>query len=327
MFNRVCVAGTFDGLHKGHEAMLMAAFEAGTHVVIAITSDVFVRTYKVREVAGYAKRLDALVVWLKTRNLIDRSEIISIDDAVGPAATADIDALIVTSQNKHVGEQINALRTKRHIASVVLIDVPLISAQDHQVISSTRIRRGEIDRAGRLTMPDNMRDELSKPLGVVLRNDAMIARSIMMHKDDVIMSVGDMTTKTLVDAGITPRLSIVDNKVNRKRFTGLDAWLAKRVKFREKYVSGPGFISAEVVKKIRNWANQPDTQLVLVIDGEEDLLALPVLATSPIGSVLYYGQPKASSWACGPIVEGIVEVVVNAQNKELANTLLAKFIV
>ena len=326
MFNRICVAGTFDGLHKGHQAMLTAAFKKGREVVIALTSDVFVKAYKGREVTQYSKRRSALEAWLQSRALRHRAEIISIDDPVGPAATANIDALIVTEQNHHVGEKINALRTKHHMAPLVLINVPLVLAADRKLISSTRIRLGEIDTRGRLTMPDNMRDELSQPLGLVLGSSDVIARSIAMHKDDVIISVGDMTTKTLVDAKIVPRLAIVDNKVNRKKFTGLGAWLARHAKFRAKYVSGPGFISTEVIKKIDTWADNPVDRLILEIDGEEDLLALPVLAAAPLGSVLYYGQPKVLSWACGPTVEGIVEVVVSVQNKEFAKSLLAKFV-
>ena len=327
MFNRVCVAGTFDGLHKGHEAMLTAAYNKGRQVVIALTSDVFVEAYKSREVTQYSKRRSALEAWLQSRALLDRTEIISIDDPVGPAATANIDALIVTEQNQHVGERINVLRIKQHMAPLALISVPLVFAADRKLISSTRIRLGEIDTRGRLTMPDNMRDELSQPLGLVLGSDDAIARSIAMHKDDVIISVGDMTTKTLVDAKMMPRLAIVDNKVNRKHFTGLGAWLAKHAKFREKYISGPGFISTEVIKKIDTWAFNPADRLILEIDGEEDLLALPVLVAAPLGSVLYYGQPKVLSWACGPTVEGIVEVIVSAQNKEFAKSLLEKFII
>ncbi|MBP9814034.1 pantetheine-phosphate adenylyltransferase [Candidatus Woesebacteria bacterium] len=327
MFNRVCVAGTFDGLHRGHEAMLTAAFTQGEYVIIALTSDAFVRAYKGREVAGYIKRREALVAWLQSHSVFDRSEIIRIDDPVGPAASVDIHALIVTSQNRGVGEQINTLRATLHKPPLTLIEVPLVSAEDTFVISSTRIRRGEIDGEGNLVMPDNMREELAIPLGTILSTGDMIARSVLAHKDTVIVTVGDMTTKTLIDAGVTPSLVVIDNRVNRKEFTKLHEWLALHKKTREKFVSGPGFISRAVVRRIDEWVKDTQKQLILEIDGEEDLLALPVLAALPYTSVMYYGQPKVTSQANGPIVEGVVEVVVNKQNKEIAKTLLAKFIV
>ena len=62
--------------------------------------------------------------------------------------------------------------------------------------------------------------------------------------------------------------------------------------------SGPGFISREAMKTIEHffasYVLRP-TSYVLLIDGEEDLLVLPVLEYAPIGSILYYGQPERAS--------------------------------
>ena len=326
MFNRVCVAGTFDGLHKGHQTLLTAAFAKGKHVIIALTSDTFVRLYKGKDIASFDIRKAALLGWLGKQQFVERAEVISIDDAIGPAATTDLDALIVTSQNRNMGEKINALRLAKHKSPVELIEVPLVSAEDHRLISSTRIRRGEIDSHGRLVMPDNMRDELSQPLGLILTTPEMITSSFVKHKDAVVISVGDMTTKTIVDAGLVPRLAIIDNKVNRKSFQGLTSWLTSNAAIRIKLMSGPGYISTSVVEHIQTWASDPQRQRILEIHGEEDLLALPVLVEAPIGSVMYYGQPNVPMWACGPLAEGIVEVVVTDENKKIAQSLLSKFI-
>ncbi len=326
MFNRVCVAGTFDGLHRGHETMLEAAFEQGMYVVIALTSDVYVRAFKGEGIAEYAQRLEKLTAWLQKNSYFARCEIIPIDDSVGPAASIDIDALVITKQNREVGEKINTMRLLAHKKPLKLIEVPLVVAEDRKVISSTRLRRGEIDRTGQLVMPDNMREELSHPLGAILSDKELIASSVRQHKDALIVTVGDMTTKTLLDAGVEPRLVVIDNRVNRKTFKELDQWLSTQKKNREMFVSGPGFISRAVVERIHEWVMDTEKKLILEIDGEEDLLALPVLAALPVGSVMYYGQPKVSSWSKGPIVEGIVEVVVDEQNKKLATSLLEKFI-
>ncbi len=326
MFNRVCVAGTFDGLHRGHETMLEAAFEQGVHVVIALTSDAYVRAFKGEGVAGYAQRLEKLTDWLQKHSFFARCEIIPIDDSVGPAVSIDIDALVITRQNREVGEKINSMRVLAHKKPLKLIEVSLVVAADRKVISSTRLRRGEIDRTGQLVMPDNMREELSRPLGAILSDKESIARSVQKYKDAVIVTVGDMTTKTLIDAGVEPKLAVIDNRVNRKAFKGLDPWLLKHKKNREKFVSGPGYISRAVVGRIHEWVMDTQKKLILEIDGEEDLLALPVLSTLPFGAVMYYGQPKVSSWSKASIAEGIVEVVVDEQNKKLATSLLEKFI-
>jgi len=54
----------------------------------------------------------------------------------------------------------------------------------------------------------------------------------------------------------------------------------------------------------------------LIIDGEEDLLVLPVVQYAPIGSVVYYGQPG----------EGLVKVVVTKEKKRQVVALVAQFL-
>lgn len=319
MHKIICVAGTFDGLHRGHETLLRAAFAHGEHVVIALTSDAFVRQYKRRKeydprtfkpeqmIRSFAARKKDLLDWLTQKNFFDRAEIISLDDPVGPAATADYDALIVTAQNRVTGERINARRVQNGKLPMVLIDVPLVAAEDARAISSTRVRRNEIDRSGRLVMPDSMRDDLALPLGILVQQ---------AQNGGIIISVGDMTTKMLLDANIAISLIIIDNMVNRKAFADLAPILTRLHSPTRKVHSGPGYIAKEAVAVINAWARDPRKQIVLEITGEEDLLTLPAIAYAPIGSVLYYGQPK----------KGVVEVVVTPEKKEQVRELLKKFI-
>lgn len=328
MYMRVCVAGTFDGLHKGHEILLTAAFTHGSHVVIALTSDAFVRQYKRSgeydprtynsdtQIRSYAARKKDLVEWLAKRNFSDRSEIISLETVVGPAATAEYDALIVTTQNRKNGEHINVLREQNGKPPLVLIDVPLVSAQDKQVISSTRVRSGEIDKSGRMVMPDSMRKELSQPLGTVLVDSDSQRESWGRNRGCVTISVGDHTAKTLLDAGVVVSLIIIDNMVNRTAYTDLHPYLAKIRAPKRSVVSGPGYISREAIAVINAWAKDPRKQIVLEISGEEDLLTLPAITYAPVGSVLYYGQPN----------HGLVEVVVTPEKKTQVRGLLSKFI-
>jgi len=53
----------------------------------------------------------------------------------------------------------------------------------------------------------------------------------------------------------------------------------------------------------------------LVVDGEEDLLALPAIIHAPRGSILYYGQPN----------KGLACVIVTNEKKHEALALLARF--
>lgn len=326
-FQTVCVAGTFDTLHRGHERLLETAFLYGQKVILALTSDGFVKRYKKSTsgitIRSWIDRKKALKAWLKDKNYTLRTEIISIDDPIGPALTADFDALIVTSQNKNQGEAINLLRKKNNKPVFALIEVDLVGAEDLKPISSSRVRKKEIDRLGRLMMPDFMRLELALPLGTVLKTSEMIMQSIHRNSDAIIIAVGDQTTKTLLDNGVHISLIIIDNKVNRKPFDELKPILHTLHATTTHVVSGPGYISQESIEAIARWrreyAENKVIQLthIVEVNGEEDLLVLPVIDHAPLYSIVYYGQPSV----------GMVEVVVTEEKKNQAIAFFRKFIV
>jgi len=310
MYSHVFVAGTFDRLHKGHEAILRAAFAEGERVTIGLTSDDFVKKYKTNiSVGSFEKRKQYLEEWLKEKKYT--YTIIPIDDPIAPADTASFDALIVTSVNRDRGEEINKQRSINGLKIIDLVEIPMVAAQDAQPISSTRIRNGEIDQIGRLILPDNLRPELSKPLGNVLNGDA-IGSSIENHRSGIIITVGDITTTIVLTAGVVSNLLIIDFLVNRKQYeTNIDNLQV----YRKNIVSGPGYIAKDAIAFIQKWRMHPTEKVVLVVTGEEDLLTLPAVAYGPLGAVVYYGQPN----------HGLVEVVITDEKQREATTLLAKF--
>jgi uncharacterized protein (UPF0218 family) len=183
------------------------------------------------------------------------------------------------------------------------------------------VRGGEIDTMGKLTLPDSLRPELQKPLGRIIAPE-YIAREVVKHKDDVIVTVGDITTQTIFSCGVRPSLVIVDLRVERHPFQDLAAF-----KFPKYYdivwvVSGPGYISNRAVDQIKKWNSTIRTRkhVVLVVSGEEDLLALSAIVYAPIGSIVYYGSPPSTG------VEGLVEVVVTESKKREVFGLLDKFV-
>ena len=312
-YPHVFVAGTFDGLHKGHRFFLSKAFSVGEKVTIGLTSDQFVKKNKTK----YEQRRKILEHWLKQHRW--NAKIIPINDPYEPAASFPKSVvLLVTQDNKHRGEEINSIRKKRRLPAFTLIEIPLVNAEDKRPISSTRVRKGEIDNEGRLTLPDNLRPQLQQPMGLVLHGD-MIATSLSKHRRDKIITVGDVATKTLLDAGITPSLMIIDNKVERKPYEGLKKY-RRLLEKSKKVTSGPGYISREAINAIKQHAR------IIEVDGEEDLLALPTIAYAPLGSIVYYGQPPIAAWACGPILEGLVEVEVTDESRKNAQELLEQFL-
>jgi hypothetical protein len=155
---------------------------------------------------------------------------------------------------------------------------------------------------------------LGKPLGNILIGDA-IGSSIETHRNGIIVTVGDITTKTFLMAGVTPSLSIVDFQVERKPYPELDGRFAALNIFRITVPSGPGFIAKEAISVIQKWSLHPEEKIVLAVTGEEDLLALPAIAYGPDGAAVYYGQPN----------RGLVEVIINQEKKNQAVALLEKF--
>ena len=89
---RVCLGGTFDILHIGHEALLAKAFALGDEeVIIGITSDRMARRTR-KVVSSLAVRRRNLEAYLRNKRWLRRARIAVLEDIAGPAALeGDID--------------------------------------------------------------------------------------------------------------------------------------------------------------------------------------------------------------------------------------------
>jgi pantetheine-phosphate adenylyltransferase len=151
-FNVVAVGGTFDELHKGHKALLMKAFEVGQRVLIGLCSDEFVKQMeKQHEVAPYQDRLEELKTFLRESDLLQKAEIVPLNDAFGMTLRKGcMDALIVSKETEPTAMEINKKRKTMGLGSLEVIVVNMIPSGNHTPICTTRIRRGEMDREGRV---------------------------------------------------------------------------------------------------------------------------------------------------------------------------------
>jgi pantetheine-phosphate adenylyltransferase len=151
-FKKVAVGGTFDRLHRGHHALLDKAFKVGERVVIGLTSDSFVeKMNKPHKTASYENRQKDLWAFLREKGFADRAEIVPLNDAYGLTVSGDgLEALVVSEETAKTGEAINKVRKDAGHKPLAIIVVSLVPAENHCPISTTRIRRGEIDRNGHL---------------------------------------------------------------------------------------------------------------------------------------------------------------------------------
>jgi len=153
-FSTVLVGGTFDEFHKGHRALIMRAFDVGERVMIGLSSDQLAREMrKNHEVAIYEHRLRVLRNFLRKQGVLDRAKIVPLDTPYGITLSTTIaDALVVSRETEPAGRAINEKRGASGLRPLVLVVIDMVPAEDKIPISTTRIRRGEIDREGHLTL-------------------------------------------------------------------------------------------------------------------------------------------------------------------------------
>lgn len=148
----VAVGGTFDEFHRGHRALLIAAFEVGEKVMIGLCSDDFVeKMKKPHEIAPFAVRLEELRSFLIRHGWLERAEIVPLYDAYGPALTSKrIEAIVVSQETEAKASEINEKRRAINLEPLKVVTIEMVLAENKNPISTSRIRRLEIDREGRL---------------------------------------------------------------------------------------------------------------------------------------------------------------------------------
>jgi len=152
-FRVVAVGGNFDELHKGNKALLAKAFEIGDQVTVGLASDEFVnRMAKPHITASYKERMKELESFLSDQGLLQRAKVIPIDDACGALLLSNslIEALVVSKETESTALRINEKRTKKGLPVLTIVTIGMVPSENHNAISTTRIRRGEIDREGHL---------------------------------------------------------------------------------------------------------------------------------------------------------------------------------
>jgi len=144
---RVCVGGTFDLFHNGHKKLLKKAIElAGVNgsIFIGITSDRM--TEKKGRIASFEKRKKSIEQFFSEER--KRAIIQSITDKFGPSIDGDYDAIVVSPETKPTAEEINQKRKQLGKKPLRIVVIPFVLSEDNQPISSSRIRRKEIDENG-----------------------------------------------------------------------------------------------------------------------------------------------------------------------------------
>ncbi len=104
-----------------------------------------------------------------------------------------------------------------------------------------------------------------------------------------LITVGDVVTVNTLGAGLDPSVSVVDGRTLRHVGMGVprDAF---DVEIRVR--NPPGRITEDAMKAVRTALGEAEAgrSALLVVDGEEDLLALPLIAWGPENGLVLYGH-------------------------------------
>ena len=143
-YDKVAVGGTFDKFHDGHKKLLSTAFEIGREIEIGVTSDAF---------GGLKGDIDSCKERMSNLNSFfsDKSNfvVVSLDDPYGTTIyDGDFDAIVVSEETEPTAVEINEIRVSKGMKPLDIVVVSFVLAYDGNPISSTRIRRGEINQNG-----------------------------------------------------------------------------------------------------------------------------------------------------------------------------------
>jgi len=334
----VVAGGTFDHFHLGHELFLKTAIEAGDHLALGITSDEMIAEkplpYSIepfyvrkRYVEQYLKRIKGNV----------KVQIMKLEEPFGISISdPKIEKIIVTKETKPNAIRINQIRKKNHLKALKILTVPYVKGSDNRRISSFRIRKGEIDRQGIsyfsllisrqiYHLPDTLKVSLREPLGHVFSKKEGIVKYLNMsrgrvesvNQNKMIVSVGDISSLTLLELGIQPSLMIYDYITRREALSHIQK-KQLQIQVKKTILNKPGTIRKSAIiaiyDAIKTILNTGDNLGIKVI-GEEDLLVLPTILMAPLGSLICYGQKDL----------GFIIVVVTETIKEKIKELLQKF--
>jgi hypothetical protein len=139
-------------------------------------------------------------------------------------------------------------------------------------------------------LPKNLRNELKIPLGKLIQNNSSEKEDYIrkIYSEKVVITVGDATTELLLQMGLIPLLHIIDGQEKReKRSLPLTDMINTELTVK----NNSGEVSTESFNLLKTiFKEKPPIRLL--VDGEEDLLVLPICLFAPENSVVMYGQPN-----------------------------------
>lgn len=153
---------------------------------------------------------------------------------------------------------------------------------------------------------------LKRPFGTLVFEKDITKEKILSLLEGAkrIITVGDATTERLISFGITPDIAVIDGVERRSPRDRSINYHAK-----EMLCTNPaGMISKEAIDVLQRALETSSSVVRVKVQGEEDMLALPLFTLAPKGSAVLYGQP----------LEGIVLVNITEEKQKQAKDIMNK---
>jgi pantetheine-phosphate adenylyltransferase len=331
-YKHAVLGGTFDRFHIGHQKLIITAFKYSAKVTIGLANEQLTQDkYFFHAIEDYKTRENYLLAFLRANNLLERAEIIKINDIYGGADLNPIyDCIFATEETLTNVKKINQKRIKNNLPDLFIELIPYVKSSDNEPVTSSRIRKGEIDRDGnayfdlfsarkRLLLPEDLKDTLRIPLGKVIKDMRQVKKFI--DNNSLLITIGDIVTINLFMKDIRSDISIFDFRTRRHKISKeyFDILTSFTVSSPTQIVTNePGMIERRSVGSLRrallNFLDTGEKQ-VIEVTGEEDLLTLPVILLSPLNTIVLYGQAGI----------GTVIVKVTEKKKKEVVRLLSMF--
>ena len=166
-----------------------------------------------------------------------------------------------------------------------------------------------------LELPEDERGAFKEPMGPVYTDPG----ELLADAGEPILAVGDVVTAHLVAAGRQPDVALVDGRTQRGAIdesvrdklddvVGLDA-----LDDADRTVSNPpATLTSQLLAALREAVDAKGT--VVLVDGEEDLAAVPAVLVAPDDAAVVYGQPG----------EGMVLIEVTGEARQEARELFER---
>ncbi len=163
-----------------------------------------------------------------------------------------------------------------------------------------------------LTLPEKFRYDFSQPRGMVVSGE--LSSYIESHEWNSVICIGDVVTYYCLKSNRKPDIIIIDGKTLRSKEglslqnSNLEGYNTIKIK------NPPGILTYDNLDLLCNMLkNKSKDKTLIYVEGEEDLLALPVLSCAQDNSLVIYGIPNIGA------------ALVNVNNyirRELQNKIL-----